>query len=481
MNLNLVLRTLGLVLLCESLAMVPSLLVAVYLKENSIPAFLIAIFFAGAFGFIFTKFPADPNQVSYKEGFAVATFGWLVLVIYGSLPFIFSGVLSHPVDAFFETMSGFTTTGASVLTDVEILPRSVLLWRSFTHWLGGMGVIVLTVALIPSLKVAGLQLFRAEVPGPTKSKVLPRVAITARELYRIYLFITIAEIILLKIAGMSWFDSVVHTFGTVATGGFSNKNLSVGAYENVLIELIIIFFMILCGMNFALHYRAFRGSELHSYWKDPEFKFYLGVITSSTLLITINLLEVGDYEINRAFRAALFQVSSIVTTTGFATDDFNQWPAFSQIILFILMFVGGCAGSTGGAIKHIRVLILIKSASRQLTRLLHPQAVIPIRLGSQTISEEVVEAVQAFFFVYILIFAGVVIFLTSLGLDLVSALAAVAATLGNVGPGLGLVGPASNYASLPVAAKIVLSMCMLIGRLEVYTVMVILSRRFWKP
>ncbi|MCL6447307.1 MAG: TrkH family potassium uptake protein [Armatimonadetes bacterium] len=480
MNRNLVLRTLGLVLLCESLAMLPSLLIAIYLKENTVPAFLIAFFVGAAVGLVLVRFPVDPNQLSYKEGFVIATFGWLTLAIFGSLPFVLSGALSHPADAFFETMSGFTTTGASVLADVEILPRSILLWRSFTHWLGGMGVIVLTVALIPSLRVAGLQLFRAEVPGPTKSKVLPRVAITSRELYRIYLMITIAEVVLLKIAGLSWFDSVVHTFGTVATGGFSNKNLSVGAYENAVIELIIVFFMIICGMNFALHYRAFRAGEGRAYWKDPEFKFYLGVIVFSTLLVALNLWRAEGYEIERALRFALFQVSSIVTTTGFATADFNQWPVFSQMILLLLMFIGGCAGSTGGAIKHIRVLILIKSASRQLTRLLHPQAVIPVRLGSHTVSEEVVGTVQAFFFYYLLIFLGVVIFLTALGLDLVSALSAVAATLGNVGPGLGLVGPASNYASLPVAAKVVLSMCMLIGRLEVYSVMVLLSTRFWK-
>ncbi len=479
MNRNLILRTLGLVLLCESLAMVPPLLVAVFLQEDTIRAFTFTIFLTAACGFVLTRFSADSSRVSYKEGFAIATFGWLALVVFGSLPFIFSGALVRPEDAFFETMSGFTTTGASVLTDIEILPRSILLWRSFTHWLGGMGIIVLTVALIPSLKVAGLQLFRAEVPGPTKSKVLPRVAATARQLYRIYFLITVMEILLLKIAGMSWFDSIIHTFGTVATGGFSSQNLSVGAYNNVLIELIIVFFMIFCGVNFALHYRAFQG-DLRSYWKDPEFKFYLGVIALSTLLVAANLFKGGGYEVGRAFREALFQVSSIVSTTGFATADFNQWPEFSQIILFLLMFFGGCAGSTGGAIKHIRVLILIKSASRQLTRLLHPQAVIPVRLGSQTVSEEVVEAVQAFFFIYIFIFAGVAVFLTSLGLDLVSALAAVAATLGNVGPGLGLVGPASNYASLPVAAKVVLSVCMLIGRLEVYTVMVILNIRFWK-
>ena len=480
MNRNLVLRTLGLVLLCESLAMVPSLLLAVYLKENSM-AFLSAILLAAAAGLVFVRFPVDPNQLSYKEGFVIATFGWLALAVFGGLPFLFAGAFTHPADAFFETMSGFTTTGASVFTDVEVLPRSILLWRSFTHWLGGMGIIVLTVALIPSLKVAGLQLFRAEVPGPTKSKVLPRVAVTSRELYRIYLIITAAEIILLKIAGLSWFDSVIHTFGTVATGGFSNRNLSVGAYENLAVELIIVFFMIICGMNFALHYRAFRAGEARAYWKDPEFKFYIGVITCSTLLIAFDLFRTQGGEIGQALRLALFQTSSIVTTTGFATADFNQWPVFSQFILFLLMFIGGCAGSTGGAIKHIRVLILIKSASRQLIRLLHPQAVVPVRVGSHPVSEEVVETVQAFLFLYLSIFLAAVIFLTAYGLDLVSALSAVATTLGNVGPGLGLVGPVSNYAALPVAVKVVLSMCMLIGRLEVYTVMVLLSIRFWKP
>ncbi|MGB9904174.1 MAG: TrkH family potassium uptake protein, partial [Desulfotomaculales bacterium] len=276
MNRNLVFRALGLVLLCESLAMVPPLLLAVCLKEQAVAAFLAAIVFTLLPGLALTAVPANPNQVSYREGFVIATLGWVVMDIFGSLPFFFAGVLANPADALFETMSGFTTTGASVIADLEVLPKSILLWRSFTHWLGGMGIIVLTVALIPSLKVAGLQLFRAEVPGPTKSKVLPRVAATARQLYLIYLSLTVAEILLLKAAGIPWFDSVIHTFGTVATGGFSNRNLSVGAYENLAAELIITFFMIACGMNFALHYQAFRG-DLSAYWRDPEFKFYLGV------------------------------------------------------------------------------------------------------------------------------------------------------------------------------------------------------------
>lgn len=479
MNRNLVFRALGLVLLCESLAMVPSLLLAVCLKEQAVAAFLAAIVFTLLPGLALTAVPANPNQVSYREGFVIATLSWVVMDIFGSLPFFFAGVLTSPADALFETMSGFTTTGASVIADVEVLPKSILLWRSFTHWLGGMGIIVLTVALIPSLKVAGLQLFRAEVPGPTKSKVLPRVAATARQLYLIYLSLTVAEILLLKAAGIPWFDSVIHTFGTVATGGFSNRNLSVGAYENLAAELIITFFMIACGMNFALHYQAFRG-DLSAYWRDPEFKFYLGVFFLGTAVVTLNLAAGGGYDPGRALRAALFQVSSVMTTTGFATADFGRWPVFSQIILFILMFVGGCAGSTGGAIKHVRVLILLRSASRQITRLFHPQAVVPVRLGSQTVSEEVVGAVQAFFFIYILIFAGATLFLAAIGLDPVSAASAVAATLGNVGPGLGLVGPAANYAFLPAAAKAVLTFCMLVGRLEIYTVLAVLNFRFWR-
>jgi len=479
LNRNLTFKTLGLVLLCEAAAMVPSLLLSIYHGEEDFPAFVYSIVITGVVGLALSLIPVPSKVVGYREGFTIATLSWLLTAGFGSLPFIFSGVLPGGVDAFFETISGFTTTGASVITDIEALPHGILFWRSLTHWLGGMGTIVLILALIPSLKIAGMQLYKAEAPGPTKSKVLPRIAQTTRQLYKLYLIITAAEIVLLLLTGMPLFDSFIHTFGTVATGGFSSKNLSVGAYNSPAVELIIVFFMIICGMNFALHYSALRG-DLRNYWRDPEIKLYLGVIAVSMLLIAADLVRTMDHPPGEALRASLFTVSSIITTTGFATADFDRWPEFSRMLLLILMFFGGCAGSTGGAIKHVRLLILFKSASRQVVRLLHPQAVVPVRLGREVVPEAVVDNVQTFFFLYLLIFATAAAYLSFLGLDLVSSISAVAATLGNVGPGLGLVGPMTNYAALPGAGKVVLSLCMLLGRLELYTVLVVISARFWR-
>ncbi|MFZ5646826.1 MAG: TrkH family potassium uptake protein [Bacillota bacterium] len=480
MNKKLILKALGLILLCEGAAMVPSLLMTFYFGEKDWLAFFISIIitlFVG--GLMAVLGTGAQGNVGYREGFAVAAFGWALLAGFGSLPYILAGVLPNPVDAYFETMSGFTTTGASVIADVEILSRGMLFWRSLTHWLGGMGIIVLTVALIPSLKIAGLQMFKAEVPGPTKSKVLPRIAQTSRELYKIYLVITAAEIILLKIAGMDWFDSFIHTFGTVATGGFSSKNSSIASYDSFFIEIIIVFFMIICGMNFALHYYSFRGN-LRPTLRDSEARLYLGILAVSAFFIAFDLVFNGNYGAEKAARESLFQVTSIMTTTGYATADFDQWPPLSKMVLLILMFVGGCAGSTGGAIKVSRILIMFKGISRQITKLLHPQAVIPLRVGKDIISQDVLDNVQTFFFLYFIILGAAVLFVASLGVDLISSISAVAATLGNVGPGFGLVGPMTNYFSLPTAVKAVLSFCMLIGRLEIYTLLVIMSSKFWR-
>lgn len=479
MNKVFILRTLGLLLVSEAVAMVPSLFLAAYYGEKDLQAFLISIIIVLTVGFPLARLRFNLQAIGYKEGFAVATLGWLFMAVFGALPYVLSGTTASIVDAFFETMSGFTTTGASVLPDVESLPHGILFWRSLTHWLGGMGIIVLTLALIPSLKIGGLQLFKAEVPGPTKGKVLPRIAQTSRQLYKLYLGITVAEIILLKLAGMSWFDSFIHTFGTVATGGFSSQNSSIGAYNSLAIELIVIFFMIVCGINFALHYRVVRGN-FRVLLNDPETRLYFAVIAVAVLLIGFNLLYEAGLSGGRAFRDALFQVVSITTTTGYATADFDAWPNFSRAVLVVLMFVGGCAGSTGGGMKVIRHLILFKGIARQLVRLIHPQAVIPLRVGRSVVREYTVEVVQTFFILYMFIFAFSTVFISALGYDLVTSFSSVAVTLGNIGPGLGLVGPTSTYVTLPAAAKIWLSLLMLIGRLELYTVLVMLSARFWE-
>jgi trk system potassium uptake protein TrkH len=458
--------------------MLPSLFISLYFWENDLKAFLYSIALLALPGFFLYLVRVKDTNVGYREGFAIATLTWLVTAVFGGIPFYISESVPTFYDAFFESMSGFTTTGASVITNIEALPHGILFWRSTTHWLGGMGTIVLMLALIPSLKIAGMQLYRAEVPGPTKSKVLPRILQTARQLWKVYAIITVAEIILLVLAGLPLYDAVIHTFGTVATGGFSSRNASVGAYNSAAVEAIIIFFMVICGMNFALHFAALRGN-FKAYLQDSEFRLYLGVIAVCSLLITFNLVYSAGHSAGDAARSSLFTVSSIITTTGFATADFDRWPDFSRYILLVLMFVGGCAGSTGGGIKNVRHLILFKSASRQILKLLHPQAVVPVRLGRAVIPDEVVDNVQSFFFLYILIFIASTLYIASHGLDLISAATSVAATLGNIGPGLGQVGPMTNYVELPASAKILLSFCMLIGRLEIYTVLVVFSLRFW--
>jgi len=409
----------------------------------------------------------------------VATTGWLGLAAFGSLPFVLSGVLPNPVEAFFEAMSGFTATGASTIADLTSVPHGILFWRGLTHWLGGVGIIVFIVALLPSLRVAGIQMFRAEVPGPSKIKVLPRIAQTSRELYRVYLLFTLAAILLLRLTGLPWFDSVIHGFSTVATGGFSSQNASIGAYNNPAAEMVIITFMILCGMNFGLHIRAFRG-HYRTVWQDTELRVYLTVIALASAAVALNLFLALDAAPVQAARQAVFQVTSVMTTTGYTIADFNLWPDFSRIILVILMFVGGCAGSTSGAIKVVRFIILWKIAMRQLRRLIHPQAVLPVRLGGTVIPEETLDAVQAFFILYLGIFATVVIIVAACGADFLTALTAAAATLGNAGPGLGLIGPSSNYAALPDFVTALLSFCMLIGRLELFTVLALLHPGFWR-
>ncbi len=477
MNRNLVLRSLGLVLSFEAAAMALSLLVSFYYNESDTRAFIHSIIITGSAGLALSLVPVQSKMVGYREGFTIATLSWLLTACFGSLPFMFSGALCSFPDAFFETMSGFTTTGATVIVNIEAQTHGILFWRSLTHWLGGMGTIVLILALIPSLKIAGMQLYKAEVPGPAKSRVLPRIAQTARQLYKIYLIITAAEVGLLLLAGMPLFDSFIHSFGSVATAGFSSRNLSVGAYNSLAIEIIIVFFIVICGMNFALHYRALHG-DLKSYWRDPEARLYICVIAVSVLLISFNLVQSMGYSPGEALRASFFTVPSIITTTGFVIVDYDRWPDFSRLLLVILMLFGGCAGSTSGGIKNVRILILFKSAARQIVRLLHPQAVVPVRLGREVVSEEVVSGVQTFFFLYMLILTAATAYISFLGFDLISALSAAAATLGNIGPGLGLVGPVSSYAALPDSGKAVLSLCMLLGRLEIFTVLVVISSGF---
>jgi trk system potassium uptake protein TrkH len=460
--------------------MVFPLFYAIYYQENrAIYTFLFSIIIAILTGWFLQYSCKTEIGVGKKEGFAIATLGWILAAIFGTFPFLFSGTLTNFIDAFFESMSGFTTTGATVLDPIEGNFLSVLFWRDQIQWMGGMGIIVLVVAILPALGVGGMQLFKSEVPGPEPDKIKPRIKETAKLLYLVYIIISVLQVACLYLTGMSLYEAITHMFGTMATGGFTPKNLSVGHYNNPTYDIIITIFMLIAGANFTLHYKVLHG-DLKSLLKDREFLFYIGVILVSILVVTTQLHIYIYQSILTSLRYASFQVVSIVTTTGFATTDFDQWPALSKSILIILMFIGGCAGSTGGAIKNIRILILLKKAVREFQKILHPHAITPIYVGDKKISEEVVSNITAFFLLYILIFIFSSLIMTALGLDMISALSSVAATLGNVGPGLGLVGPTKNYAFIHPLGKILLSICMLLGRLEIYTVLILVLPEFWK-
>jgi trk system potassium uptake protein TrkH len=480
MNSLIVLRTLGMLLLCEAVAMLPPVAVALIYSEDTVFAFLISIAVAVIIGLMLFSIRAKNKIIRYKEGFAIVTFGWLAVSILGALPFLFTGAITSFIDAFFETVSGFTTTGATVLEDIEVLPYSLLFWRSFTHWLGGMGILVLALALAPALGGGTFQILKAESPGPISTKLTPRVNNTAKILYVTYTVITAAEILLLYMGGMPLFDSFIHTFGTLGTSGFSLKNASIGAYDSVYFDTVITFFMIASGVNFSLYYIAFRKRNLTGFIRDPEFKTYLSVIAVAILLVTLNLNGKVFGSIFESMRHASFQVASIITTTGYTTTDFDIWPDFSRAVLFLLMFVGACAGSTGGAMKVIRVHLAFKYMKREVNRLIHPRAVKAVKVGNAPVQEEVLSGVMAFTMFYILIFITVTLLMAMQGHDLVSSAAATAATLGNIGPGFGIVGPTSTYYALSGFSKALLSFCMILGRLEIYTVITLLSPHFWK-
>jgi trk system potassium uptake protein TrkH len=433
-------------------------------------------FFSGALLLFFGK---SDGSVGAREGFVIVTGAWVLASLYGALPFSFAGATPTYIDSVFETVSGLTTTGATVINALGELPEPLLLWRSMTHWLGGMGIIVLFIVLLPQLGVGAFHLFKAEVPGPITERVVPRIRDTAVALWLIYALLTIAQIVLLMLAGMSFFDAMNHSFATMATGGFSTRDASITYYNSPLIEGIITTFMIVAGGNFALYYLAWR-SGVRRIFADTELKAYLAIIAVATGLITLNLVLTMDQPLVRAFRDALFQVVSLITTTGFVTADFDQWPPLSKMILLLVMFIGGCAGSTAGAIKVSRLLILCKQSWAELRKAIHPRVVTSIQVDNRTVELSVITAVSQFFFVYMLIFVVAVLFMAGTGMQPLDAMGAVAATLGNVGPGFGVVGPTTTYAAVSPGGKIILSVCMLLGRLELVTMLVFLRAEFWR-
>jgi len=474
-------KVLGFLLFFFALSMLVPLGVALIYGEGDAPAiglsFLVTIAVGAALILIFKK---ERKEISIREGFFIVAAAWLMAGIFGGLPYHFHSVFPTFTDCVFESVSGLTTTGATVLTSIEDQPHGILFWRALTHWLGGMGIILLGIAILPLLGVGGMQLFKAEVPGPTADKIKPRVAETAKTLWGVYVMITLAEVVMLMLGGMDWFDAVCHAFATMATGGFSTRNLSIESYNSVYFDFVIIFFMLLAGINFALHYRVLKG-DLKAYWRDPEFKFYAGMMAFFTLIITASLYFTNTYpSLFESFRRAAFQVPTIITTTGFTTADFDKWPQFLRVTMLILMFVGGMSGSTGGSVKVVRIQLLLKQAFNELYRLVHPRAVVPTRLGEVTVPDNVMRSIWNFFILYLFLFVICSMIMGALGLDFTTAIASVAATIGNVGPGLGGIGAHENYAFIPLLGKWVLIMCMLIGRLEVYTIIVLFIPAYWR-
>ena len=409
---------------------------------------------------------------------AIVAIGWTAIGLFGALPFYIGNGLSF-VDAFFESVSGFTTTGSSILTNIEALSKGLLFWRSFIQWLGGMGIIVLSVAILPFLGLGGMQLYKAEVPSPVPDKLKPRIRDTARILWKVYALISLAEVILLMLGGMDLYDSLCHTFTTMPTGGFSTQNASIAHFNSAYFDIIFIIFMILAGINFSLHYQMLKGKPL-AFWRDSECRFYFGVVIILTAVVSFNIYGSVYEKIEEALRYGAFQVVSIVTTTGYATADYEKWPAMSQLILLLCMFLGASAGSTGGGVKCLRVMLCFKFCYKELFSIIHPHAVTHIKIGGKTVPEDVMRSILGFLALYIGIFALSSVLLAGLGVDLVTSFGAVAACLGNIGPGFGLVGPADNFAQIPYLGKWLLIWCMLLGRLEVFTVIIFLVPEFWR-
>ncbi|MDP3463293.1 MAG: potassium transporter TrkG [Bacteroidales bacterium] len=479
-NYGLITRIIGFLLIVEGLFMLTAIPFSWNDCGGSCFSMLLSSVITILTGSLFWVLTKNATKVIGKrEGYIIVTFSWIMISLFGALPFYISGMIPSFTDAFFETMSGFTTTGASILTDVEALSPDLLYWRSLTQWLGGMGIIVLSVAILPILGIGGMQLFMAEMPGITKDKLHPRITSTAKRLWGIYILLTIIQILLLWVGEMNFFDSVCHAFTTMATGGFSTRNASIGAFGPYT-QYVTIIFMFLAGTNFTLHYFALHG-QLRKVVKNEEFRYYALIIIISTVIITAGLSYFNELQaVPSAFRNALFTVVSILTTTGFVTDNYLSWPGLLWMIIFALMFIGGSAGSTGGGMKVIRQLLLFKNSWMELRRSIHPNAVLPVRYNQKSVSQDIIYKLMAFFLMYILVFAMGTILLSLMGLDFETSVGASITCLGNIGPGIGMVGPVDNFAFLPMASKWLLSFMMMLGRLELFTVLILFSPYFWK-
>lgn len=478
MNKKMVISTLGQLTLSEAaLMLLPLITSLIYGEMRAALAFLVAIVVAALLGgSMFLLFRTENKLIYAKEGFVIVAFGWLIMSAIGALPFVISGDIPSYVDAFFETVSGFTTTGASILGNVELLSHGALFWRSFTHWVGGMGVLVFVMAVLPSISDRSIHIMRAEMPGPIVGKIVPRARQTARILYVIYFVMTVAQIVLMLLGGMPLFDSVLHAFGTAGTGGFGIKADSIASYSPYL-QWVIAIFMFLFGVNFNLYY-LFIMKKFRSAIKSGEFWAYVGITVGAITLICINIYpSFGSF--GEALRASAFQVSSIITTTGFSTVDFNLWPTMSKTVILVLMFVGACAGSTGGGFKVTRVVMLVKTIKQELKRMLHPRSVSTVKFEGKALDRTTTASVGTYLALYLVCFVVIVLVISFEPFDFETTFSAALSCFNNIGPGFSSVGPMASYAEYSAFSKIVLSLAMLLGRLEIYPLLIALSPSTW--
>lgn len=480
MNFKLVFKVTGMTLLVEAITLLLPLLVALYYEEDPAP-FLFTIALLFVCGGLLSQLPSDKRFFA-KEGFFSVGLIWVLISAFGALPFFFSGHFPSYVDCFFEAASGFTTTGASILPAVEGLPKGILFWRSFSHWLGGMGVLILTIALLPSLGERTLHLMKAESPGPVVSKLVPKTSQSSKILYGIYCGLTAIEVICLRLTGMPWYDCLVNSFATAGTGGFSVLNASIGAYGSPAAEIVITVFMFLFSINFAVFFLLLCGKVKQALQSD-ELRFFLCISGGTILLITLNLWLTTPtfYEtLGETVRHAAFQVGSVISTTGFSSTDFDLWPEFSRALLVMLMFVGACAGSTGGAIKCSRVLVLFRCIRREIRQAVHPRSVNVVKLDGKVLPEDSLHSILVFFAAYMFITCIATLAVSLDNFSFTTSFTAVAACIGNIGPGLELVGPMGNYSAFSALSKMILSLCMILGRLELLPILVLFSRNAWR-
>ncbi len=480
-NLKVIGNIIGILLLINGLLMLSAVPFGIYHGESSWKGILVASLVNSIIGFIFYYNTKDNEnkELKRRDGYLIVILSWIAMSLFGMLPYIFTDQISNVPDAFFETVSGYTTTGASILNDIEILDHGILYWRSLTQWIGGMGIIVLAVAILPFLGIGGMQLFVAEAPGVSVDKLQPRIKETAMRLWQIYISFTVVLFFILWAEGMNSFEAVNHAMTTFATGGFSTKNASIGYFESPLIQYTIILFMFISATNFTLTYFAIK-LDFKKVFQNEEFRIYSSFIIILTAIVFITLYLIDSSYAEETFRSALFSVVSIITTTGFTTVDFTGWTEFITILFFILMFFGASAGSTSGGIKIVRHVVLLKNSYIELKKQLHQQGVFILRFNNSKVPQSVVTNILAFMMLYVVIFSAGSVIMTLMGVDFITAIGSVAATLGNIGPGIGDVGPASNFSSIPDAGKYFLSLLMLIGRLELLTFLLILTPAFWK-